>query len=49
MSDKKIPGTGGDQYIPFEKRTGEESKVYFTRDLSASGLQKFLRQLQRKN
>ncbi len=40
MSDKKIPGTGGNQYIPFEKRTGEESKVYFTRDLSASGLQK---------
>ena len=40
MSEKKVPGTGGDHYIPYEERTGEESKVYFTRDLSAAGLQK---------
>lgn len=41
MSDKKIvPGTGGDHYIPYEERTGEESVVYFTEDLSAEGLMK---------
>ena len=38
--NKKIPGTGGDKYIPYEERTGEESKVYFTRDLSADGLRR---------
>ena len=45
MSEKKmvagaVPGTGGDKYIPMEKRTGNESIVYFTRDLSPKGLQK---------
>ena len=30
----------GTNYIPFEKRSGEESIVYFTRDLSSGGLQK---------
>ena len=34
------PGTGGDKYIPYEKRTGPESIVYFTRDLSEKGLEK---------
>ena len=34
------PGTGGDHYIPYEERTGEESVVYFTRSLSAAGLRK---------
>ena len=39
MADKVIkPGTGGDQYIPFDKRTGDSSVVYFTRDLSPEGL-----------
>lgn len=38
--NKKIPGTGGDKYIPYEERAGEESKVYFTRDLSAEGLRR---------
>lgn len=46
MSDckccKAVPGTGGDKYIPMEERTGEESIVYFTRDLSPEGLQKIL-------
>ena len=28
------------QYIPYDKRTGNESIVYFTRDLSANGLKK---------
>lgn len=35
---EKRAGTGGNQYIPYEKRTGNESIVYFTRDLSAAGL-----------
>lgn len=39
MEGKKIvPGVGGDHYIPYEERSGEASKVYFTRDLSAEGL-----------
>lgn len=35
-----MAGTGGDRYIPYEDRTGDESVVYFTRDLSADGLKK---------
>lgn len=34
------PGTGGDLYVPYEERTGNESIVYFTRDLSENGLEK---------
>lgn len=30
----------GNRYIPYEKRNGNESIVYFTRDLSAEGLRK---------
>jgi uncharacterized Fe-S center protein len=33
-------GVDGDKYLEYGKRTGNESIVYFTRDLSASGLQK---------
>lgn len=41
MAEKKvIPGTGGDHYVPYEERTGKESAVFFTRDLSAEGLLK---------
>ncbi|HIX15267.1 MAG TPA: DUF362 domain-containing protein [Candidatus Hungatella pullicola] len=41
MAAKKIiPGTGGEHYIPYNERTGSESTVYFTRDLSAEGLRK---------
>lgn len=41
MAAKKIiPGTGGEHYIPYNERTGGESTVYFTRDLSAEGLRK---------
>lgn len=41
MSNQKpVPGTGGDHYIPYEQRSGKESVVYFTRDLSAEGLRK---------
>ncbi len=40
MLSKAIPGTGGNLYIPFDKREGESSVVYFTRDLSPEGLKK---------
>ncbi len=37
---KVMPGTGGEHYVPYSQRGGEESVVYFTRDLSAEGLRK---------
>ena len=40
MDPKKTLRTDGDIYIPFDKREGPESIVYFTRDLSAEGLEK---------
>ena len=41
MSEKKIvPGAGGERYVPYAERSGNESIVYFTRDLSAAGLRK---------
>lgn len=40
MSEKPIAGTGGDRYVPYSERTGAESVVFFTRDLSADGLRK---------
>ena len=41
MSDKNIiAGKGGERYVPFEERTGSESIVWFTRDLSPEGLRK---------
>ncbi len=41
MSTKMVtPGTGGNLYIPYENRSGEEAVVYFTRDLSPEGLKK---------
>ena len=39
-NQKLVPGTGGDHYIPYDQRTGSESVVYFTRDLSAEGLRR---------
>ena len=33
-----VPGEGGNKYIPMEDRTGNQSIVYFTRNLSAEGL-----------
>ncbi len=38
--EKVVPGTGGDHYIPYSERSGGESVVFFTRDLSAEGLLK---------
>lgn len=40
MSEFITPGTGGNQYVPYTERNGKESVVYFTRDLSAQGLEK---------
>ncbi len=37
---RKMPGFGGEKYVPYNERTGEKSIVYFTRDLSAAGLKK---------
>ena len=46
MAEKKqMPGTGGDHYIPYEERTGAESIVYFTRDLSAEGLRRIFQRV----
>ena len=39
------PGKDGNKYVPYEQRTGNESVVYFTRDLSAEGLIKAYEQV----
>lgn len=33
-----LRGEDGKRYVPYEERTGNESVVYFTRELSAEGL-----------
>lgn len=38
MEQEKKAVLGGEHYIPYEERKGNESIVYFTRDLSAEGL-----------
>ena len=45
MEPKKTLRTDGNIYIPFEKREGPESIVYFTRDLSAEGLEKIYKKV----
>ena len=35
-----VPGKDCNKYVPYEERTGNESIVYFTRDLSPEGLRK---------
>ncbi len=40
MLENPRPGTGGERFVPYGERTGNESIVYFTRDLSAAGLRK---------
>ncbi len=40
MKVRTIAGKGGEKYVPYEERNGNESIVYFTRDLSPAGLQK---------
>ena len=40
MKIRAVPGKNGDKYIPYSERTGEESVVFFTRDLSEEGMKK---------
>ena len=47
-NQKPIPGTNGNKYIAYEQRTGNESVVYFTRNLSAEGLIKAYEQVSGK-
>jgi len=42
---KPVPGADGMTYVPYEHRTGNESVVYFTRQLSAEGLIKAYEQV----
>ena len=45
QEEKAVPGTDGNKYVPYEERTGNESIVYFTRNLSAEGLMKAYEQV----
>ncbi len=45
MSEKTVPGKGGDHYVPYSERSGATSIVYFTRDLSAEGLKKITKRV----
>lgn len=40
MASSKSDRTDGNRYVPYAERSGNESVVYFTRDLSAEGLRK---------
>ena len=40
MEKKIMPGKDGNKYVPYSERTGEESVVFFTRDLSEEGMKK---------
>ena len=40
MIKRPVPGKNGNKYVPYNERTGEESVVFFTRDLSEEGLKK---------
>ena len=48
INTNPIPGTDGNKYVPYEQRTGNESVVYFTRNLSAEGLIKAYEQVNGK-
>ena len=45
---KVVPGTGGEHYVSYDKRSGDESIVYFTKDLSALGLRKIFGKVSRR-
>lgn len=45
MDKKVLTRTDGDKYLPYDQRTGNESIVYFTRDLSPEGLLKIYRRV----
>ncbi|MBR1497060.1 MAG: DUF362 domain-containing protein [Oscillospiraceae bacterium] len=38
MAETVKAGTGGERYVPYAERSGNESIVYFTRDLSPEGI-----------
>ncbi len=38
QTQTQAPAPDGSKYLPYDQRTGEESTVYFTRNLSAEGL-----------
>ena len=40
MIKRPVPGKNGNKYVTYNERTGEESVVFFTRDLSEEGLKK---------
>lgn len=44
-TEKPVPGKDGGKYVPYEERTGNESIVYFTRNLDAEGLIRAYRQV----
>lgn len=43
--EKPVSAANGSVYIPYEERTGDESVVFFTRDLSPEGLQKIFKRV----
>lgn len=45
MADAPKPGTDGNVFVPYEERRGNESIVYFTRELSAEGFRKAYEQV----
>ena len=45
MNEHPVPGKDGETYLPYAARSGEESVVYFTRDLSAEGLIRIYRRI----
>ena len=45
MAARMTAGKGGEFYVPYENRKGCESIVYFTRDLSAEGLEKIYKKV----
>ena len=45
VANAQVPGVDGDKYVPYDQRTGNESVVYFTRNLSAEGLIKAYEQV----
>lgn len=45
MNGKADYGKSGDVYVPYKDRTGAESMVFFTRDLSAEGLERIYKRI----
>lgn len=45
MADAPKPGTDGNVFVPYGERRGNESIVYFTRELSAEGFRKAYEQV----